>query len=198
MRWHWAAPGVARICCVALGRTGGGSQGSPHPCLPAAGPDSADATCSQRPGEDFAAGLLPLEQLGSAPLAGRRLAVIQETSGEGVDAGVAEALAGAVKHLEGLGAVVDQASCSAILCLLAPNGWQCISITHPACPAPPPPPYLPHSPAGPRPPLHCSAGVAAQLCCGPACLLCHCAVRGIQQPVPLRRCAVRPARRGRR
>ena len=87
--------------------------------IPAAGPDSADATCSQRPGEDFAAGLLPLEQLGSAPLAGRRLAVIQETSGEGVDEGVAEALAGAVKHLEGLGAVVDQASLpAAVRCLL--------------------------------------------------------------------------------
>jgi len=60
----------------------------PHarPCFNA-GPDSADSTCSQRPSEDFAAGLLPLEQLGSKPLAGRRLAVIQETSGEGVDAG---------------------------------------------------------------------------------------------------------------
>jgi hypothetical protein len=45
--------------------------------------------------------------------------VIQETSGEGVNAGVAEALAGAVKHLEGLGAVVDQASLpAAVRCLL--------------------------------------------------------------------------------
>lgn len=51
------------------------------------GPDSADATCSQRPSEDFTEGLVPLEQLSSKPLAGRRLAVIQETSGEGVDPG---------------------------------------------------------------------------------------------------------------
>lgn len=52
-----------------------------------AGPDSADSTCSLRPSEDFAAGLLPLEKLGTQPLAGRRLAVIQETTGEGVDTG---------------------------------------------------------------------------------------------------------------
>lgn len=75
-----------------------------------AGPDSADATCSQRPSEDFTEGLVPLEQLSSKPLAGRRLAVIQETSGEGVDPGVAEALAAAIKHLQELGAEVDQVS----------------------------------------------------------------------------------------
>ena len=59
----------------------------------AAGPDSSDATSSQRPSEDFAAGLLPLDQLASKPLAGRRLAVIQETTGEGVDAGKCAACA---------------------------------------------------------------------------------------------------------
>lgn len=75
-----------------------------------AGPDSADATCSQRPSEDFAAGLLPLEQLNSKPLAGKRLAVIKETTGEGVDAGVAEVLASTVRHLQGLGAEVEEVS----------------------------------------------------------------------------------------
>lgn len=75
-----------------------------------AGPDSSDATSSQRPSEDFAAGLLPLDQLVSKPLAGRRLAVIQETTGEGVDSGVAGALAAAVSHLQSLGAEVDQVS----------------------------------------------------------------------------------------
>lgn len=63
-----------------------------------AGPDSSDATSSQRPSEDFAAGLLPLDQLVSKPLAGRRLAVIQETTGEGVDSG--KCAAGAVLPLQ--------------------------------------------------------------------------------------------------
>ncbi len=63
-----------------------------HAYIPAApldhaGPDTLDATSRHRPSEDFAAGLLPLDQLGSKPLAGRRLAVIQETTGEGVDPG---------------------------------------------------------------------------------------------------------------
>lgn len=75
-----------------------------------AGPDAADSTCSQRPTEDFAAGLLPAEQLCSQPLAGRRLAVIKETTGEGVDAGVSDALAAAIRHLESLGAAVDEVS----------------------------------------------------------------------------------------
>lgn len=79
----------------------------PYP-LSSTGPDSSDATCSQRPAEDFCAGLLPLEQLDSRPLAGRRLAVIRETAGEGVDSGVAAALEGAVKHLQSLGAEVDE------------------------------------------------------------------------------------------
>jgi hypothetical protein len=55
----------------------------------AAGGDPADSTCSQRPSEDFGAGLLPARQLASQPLAGRKIALIQETCGEGVDAGKA-------------------------------------------------------------------------------------------------------------
>lgn len=58
-------------------------------CPVPAGPDSSDGTASQRPAEDFTAGLLPAEALSSKPLAGRHLAVIQETTGEGVDAGKA-------------------------------------------------------------------------------------------------------------
>ena len=92
---------------------------------PVAGPDSADATCSQRPGEDFTAGLLPLEQLGSAPLAGRRLAVIQETSGEGVDAGVAEA-AGVL--MRGAGAASREQRRRAVnaegACLISPDTFR--------------------------------------------------------------------------
>lgn len=75
-----------------------------------AGHDPADATSSSRPSEDFAARLLPREQLPSRPLAGRRLGLIRETSGEGVDSGVAAAIAGAVRQLEALGAAVEEVS----------------------------------------------------------------------------------------
>jgi aspartyl-tRNA(Asn)/glutamyl-tRNA(Gln) amidotransferase subunit A len=85
---------------------------------PAAGPDAADSTCNQRPSEDFAAGLLPAERLDSRPLAGRRLAVIRETTGEGVDVGVAAALDGAVRHLQQLGAEVEEVRCLCLFCLL--------------------------------------------------------------------------------
>ena len=106
-----------------------------------AGPDAADATCSSRPSEDFGAGLLPVEQLGSTPLAGRRLAVIQETSGEGVDAGVSAALAAAVKHLEGLGATVDQVRPATAAVVLFRVFCRCalrssVSRPPPAAPAP--------------------------------------------------------------
>jgi aspartyl-tRNA(Asn)/glutamyl-tRNA(Gln) amidotransferase subunit A len=52
-----------------------------------AGSDLADATCSQKPVEDYTTGLLPLDSLSSKPLAFKRLALIQEACGEGVDAG---------------------------------------------------------------------------------------------------------------
>lgn len=113
---------------------------SPRACAPAsrlcshcsaasapshAGPDSSDATSSQRPAEDFAAGLLPVEALGSKPLAGRRLAVIQETTGEGVDAGKSGPPA------------MRQGACGA--CCRAPAclawGSRLCSAGHRACPA---------------------------------------------------------------
>jgi aspartyl-tRNA(Asn)/glutamyl-tRNA(Gln) amidotransferase subunit A len=75
-----------------------------------AGPDGGDATCSRRPAEDYTAGLLPADRLPSRPLAGRRLALIRECSGGGVDAGVAAAVAAAAAHLESLGAVVEEVS----------------------------------------------------------------------------------------
>lgn len=75
-----------------------------------AGHDAADSTSSARPAEDYVSALLALGALPSAPLAGRRLAVITETMGKGVDVGVAAALEGAVAHLRGLGAEVDEVS----------------------------------------------------------------------------------------
>ncbi|GAB4822843.1 hypothetical protein N2152v2_009889 [Parachlorella kessleri] len=75
-----------------------------------AGPDANDSTCSSRPSEDFAAGLVPREQLASRPLEGKRFGVIRETSGEGVDAGVTAAVDAAVRHLESLGASVEEVS----------------------------------------------------------------------------------------
>eukprot|EP00887_Chlorella_sp_A99_P000286 scaffold13.g286.t1 len=75
-----------------------------------AGPDPSDSTSSARPAEDFAAGLPPAAALPSAPLAGRRLGLIAETVGEGVDRGVGDAVAAAARRLEGLGAVVEEVS----------------------------------------------------------------------------------------
>jgi aspartyl-tRNA(Asn)/glutamyl-tRNA(Gln) amidotransferase subunit A len=57
---------------------------------------------------DFASQLQPCEQLGSSPLAGLRVGVITETTGEGVAPGVAAAVSGAVAHLQQLGAVVEE------------------------------------------------------------------------------------------
>eukprot|EP00775_Hariotina_reticulata_P006114 gene6114-6353_t len=75
-----------------------------------AGADSADATCSKEAVGDFTAGLQPADQLGSQPLQGVRVGLIQETLGEGVDAGVSAAINGAVLHMQQLGAQVDEVS----------------------------------------------------------------------------------------
>lgn len=47
----------------------------------------------------------------SKPLAGKRLGLVTQCLGEGVQPGVEEAVKGAVKHLESLGAVVEEVSC---------------------------------------------------------------------------------------
>jgi len=75
-----------------------------------AGQDARDATSTDAAAGDFAAGLLPPEQLGPKPLQGMRLGLVQETAGAGVAAGVREALLGAVARLQELGAEVRDVS----------------------------------------------------------------------------------------
>ena len=73
-----------------------------------AGPDSADATSAGEAPSDFAAALRPRGDFSSAPLQGRRFGLIRETHGEGVDAPVREAVEACAKHLESLGAIVEE------------------------------------------------------------------------------------------
>ncbi|KIY97402.1 aspartyl/glutamyl-tRNA amidotransferase subunit A [Monoraphidium neglectum] len=73
-----------------------------------AGHDPRDSSSAAEPVPDFAAGLVAAEQLPERPLAGKRIGVIQETTGAGVAPGVAAAVAAAVKHLESLGAEVEE------------------------------------------------------------------------------------------
>ncbi len=90
------------------------------------------------------------------------------------DAGVADALANAVSHLQSLGAEVDQ------VCVGYSDHVQVAKVTFSCC--------------GPRTNaqvlmptrwgLAC-AGVFAFICGRSASLLCDCCVRGIQQPVSL-------------
>lgn len=75
---------------------------------PPAGADASDSTSSRQPTTDFAGGLTPASALASAPLAGLRLGLVVETLGEGVEAGVDSAVRGAARHLESLGAVVEE------------------------------------------------------------------------------------------
>ncbi|GFH11579.1 glutamyl-tRNA(Gln) amidotransferase subunit A, chloroplastic/mitochondrial [Haematococcus lacustris] len=75
-----------------------------------AGPDPLDATSSSQPVQDYAAGLPPLASLGSRPLAGKKLALIRETLGPGLEPGVASAITEAARQLEALGAVVSEVS----------------------------------------------------------------------------------------
>lgn len=58
---------------------------------------------------DFTAGLQSASDLGSSqPLSGMRVGVIQQTTGEGVAAGVTAAVDGALQHLQQLGASVEE------------------------------------------------------------------------------------------
>lgn len=57
---------------------------------------------------DFAEGLPEPGSLGSRPLAGKRFGIIRETTGEGVSPGVSDAFAKATRHLENLGADVEE------------------------------------------------------------------------------------------
>ena len=73
-----------------------------------AGADPLDATCSTRPPPALAAAVPEVDALGSRPLAGRRVAVLRATLGEGVGAEVAAKVREAAAHLEALGAAVDE------------------------------------------------------------------------------------------
>ena len=75
-----------------------------------AGPDTLDATASQHAVPDFAAGLQPASAFASKPLAGLRLGLVMETLGEGVAPEINGAISAAAKHLESLGAVVEEVS----------------------------------------------------------------------------------------
>ncbi|PNW77502.1 hypothetical protein CHLRE_10g439400v5 [Chlamydomonas reinhardtii] len=76
-----------------------------------AGGDSHDATSSGRPVVDFAAGLATgLAAGGSRPLAGKRIGLVAQTMGEGVAPAIDEAVRAAARHLESLGATVEEVS----------------------------------------------------------------------------------------
>ena len=73
-----------------------------------AGVDSADATSAAAPSEDFAAQLRPQSAFDSSPLRGRTVGLLRQLTGTGVDAAVTDAFDAACKHLESLGAVVEE------------------------------------------------------------------------------------------
>ena len=58
---------------------------------------------------DFAEGLQTASDLESLPLKGKKIGWIRETMGEGVDAGVHDAVENALKHMEALGASISEA-----------------------------------------------------------------------------------------
>ena len=59
---------------------------------------------------DFAEGLQIASDLDSSPLKGKKIGWIRETLGDGVDAGVHDAVENALRHLESLGASVNEVS----------------------------------------------------------------------------------------
>lgn len=77
-----------------------------------AGRDDADATSSPESVGDYTEGLPEAGSLGSRPLAGKRVGIIQETTGAGVSPGVSAAFSRAAQHLESLGATVEEARCN--------------------------------------------------------------------------------------
>ncbi|KAG0502038.1 hypothetical protein HPP92_002110 [Vanilla planifolia] len=74
------------------------------------GHDRLDATSSKREVPDFANKLASIDNLDSKPLKGLRVGLIQETIGEGVDAGVIQVVQSAASHLEQLGCVLSEIS----------------------------------------------------------------------------------------
>jgi len=75
-----------------------------------AGADAQDATSSSQPVQDYAAGLVALDALPTKPLGGKRVGLIADTMGEGVDEGVQAAVKAAMMQLGALGASVSEVS----------------------------------------------------------------------------------------
>ncbi|KAG0577683.1 hypothetical protein M758_5G166200 [Ceratodon purpureus] len=73
-----------------------------------AGADKNDSTCSPQDVPDYTSNLLPIDGLGSRPLAGIKFGIITETVGDGVDEDVLLAVRQAAAHLESLGASVRE------------------------------------------------------------------------------------------
>lgn len=73
-----------------------------------AGPDHHDATCSSQEVPSFTSHITPPETWASKPLTGRRVGVIRETLGEGVDPAVMRCVKESLQHLESLGATVEE------------------------------------------------------------------------------------------
>ncbi|VAH53349.1 unnamed protein product [Triticum turgidum subsp. durum] len=75
-----------------------------------AGHDKMDSTSSSHDVPDYRSDLASLSLLESKPLNNVRIGIIQETLGEGVDAGVVSSIRSAASHLEQLGSVVEEVS----------------------------------------------------------------------------------------
>lgn len=73
-----------------------------------AGKDPKDATCRMRNPESYTRGIVPLEDFPSLPLKRRKVALVKETLGEGVDPGVESAIREAAAHMESLGAEIEE------------------------------------------------------------------------------------------
>lgn len=82
------------------------------------GPDVQDSTCKKETIPDYARNLRIPEQMDSRPLEGKRLAIISDTLGEGVDASVSNSVKKAAVHMEKLGATVDEV-CFIFPCLMS-------------------------------------------------------------------------------
>lgn len=77
-----------------------------------AGQDPMDSTSSSTPTCDYAENLVSAVDASSRPLAGKRLGIIRETTGEGLDSDVKGVFFEAVQHLQDLGAQVEELSLS--------------------------------------------------------------------------------------
>eukprot|EP01018_Ginkgo_biloba_P038467 Gb_27401 [translate_table: standard] len=77
-----------------------------------AGHDRLDATSSKNGVPEYAAKLVPAEELDSKPLKGIKIGIIRETMGDGVDSGVISTIQAAALHLEELGAALREVSLS--------------------------------------------------------------------------------------